>query len=76
MLLLRSNSRKSPSKRKTYCQYCVDNDGQLKEREIIKNVIAGWLSHWSPENLSQDEALCRAELYLQSIPQWVSQTLN
>lgn len=63
-------TEKAQPKDKAYCQYCIDNDGQLKDREAIKNGVAGWLSQWSPEKLSEQEALKRADLYLQSMPQW------
>lgn len=65
-------AEKGQPNEKTYCQYCIDNDGQLKDREAIKNGVAGWLSEWSPQKLEQAEALRRAELYLQSMPQWAN----
>jgi len=57
-------------KEKGYCEYCVDNEGQLKDREAIKNGVAGWLKQWSPQELSETQAMDRAELYLQSMPEW------
>jgi len=63
-------TEKGQPKEKAYCLYCVDNEGNLKDRNAIKQGIAGWLSQWSPEEINEDEALRRAELYIQSMPEW------
>lgn len=55
-----------------YCGYCVDNDGNLKDKATIKKGVAGWLKEWSPEELSDEIALQRAELYLLSMPEWAN----
>lgn len=57
---------------KGYCEYCLDNEGNLKDREAIKQGVASWLSEWTPEDLSNEKALQRAELYLQSMPEWAN----
>jgi len=59
-----------------YCEYCLDNEGNLKDRSSIKNGVAGWLKQWSPEELSHKVALERAELYLQSMPKWANKNLS
>lgn len=62
--------QKIEPKEKGYCDYCIDNYSNLKDRNIIKSGVAGWLKQWSPEELSDEVALQRAELYLQSMPEW------
>jgi len=64
--------QKMQPKEKAYCEYCIDNEGNLKNRDVIKQGIAGWLSQWTPEDLSDEQALKRAELYLQSMPEWAN----
>jgi len=62
--------KEATPKDKAYCEYCLDDDEQLKSREEIKNGIAGWLSAWAVDKLEDKEALKRAELYMQSMPEW------
>ncbi len=63
---------KKVPKEKGYCAYCIDNEDKLKDRDTIKIGVAGWLQQWSPEELSDEVALKRAELYLLSMPEWAS----
>jgi hypothetical protein len=52
-----------------YCQYCVDEQGNLKLKEEITKGIAGWLQSWSPESKDVD-FMKRAESYMKAMPAW------
>jgi len=53
-----------------FCQHCADENGNIVNRDTILKGTAGWLKQWSPVELSDAEALRRAELYLLSMPHW------
>jgi len=57
-------------KSKAFCNHCLNEDGTMPEREDVKHGIAGWLKAWSPDELDDETALKRAELYMQSMPHW------
>lgn len=57
-----------------FCNYCTDDNNQLLDRNILLKGTAGWLQQWSPVELSDAEALRRADLYLQSMPHWAEST--
>jgi len=57
-------------KKEAYCKYCLDENGQLKERKEIKKGIAGWLNSWTNEELNETELLQRAENYMKGMPKW------
>lgn len=52
-----------------YCIYCTDSSGNLKPAEEIKADLAQWFKDWQPE-LSDNNALVRAEKFMQSMPAW------
>ncbi len=52
-----------------YCQYCSDEQGNLKKREEVQFGIAQWLKQWGP-NLDDSTALKRADAYMQAMPAW------
>ncbi|HLV09050.1 MAG TPA: zinc ribbon domain-containing protein [Halanaerobiales bacterium] len=52
-----------------YCQYCTDDNGNLKLREEVKAGITQWLQSITPEDTNADYEK-RAEYYLKSMPAW------
>jgi hypothetical protein len=52
-----------------YCQYCVDQSGNLVSREQALQNVMGWFKTWQPE-ISQTELQRRAEHYLLAMPAW------
>ena len=52
-----------------YCQYCIDEKGNLLPRETIKAGIADWLKSFSPHNDKTDFEK-RAEHYMKAMPAW------
>jgi hypothetical protein len=52
-----------------YCRYCADETGHLKPRDEVQHLIAQWFQHWQGD-LSDDEAMRRAELYMRALPAW------
>jgi hypothetical protein len=58
-----------PGRSALYCQYCSDEEGQLLPREEVHKLIAGWMRWWQP-NLSEEESLLRATLYMSVMPAW------
>lgn len=63
-------------KEKAYCEYCTDENGDLKSKEEIRNGIAGWLTAWAVDAIDEQEALRRAELYMLSMPAWAENNMN
>jgi len=59
-------------KMESFCDYCKDEKGNLKSRIEIKKGIAGWLSAWTDETLTEEQLLQRAEFYMKSMPKWAS----
>ncbi len=52
-----------------FCRFCSDETGTLKPRAEVQRVIARWFQHWQGA-LSDDEAMRRADLYMQALPAW------
>ena len=52
-----------------YCQYCTDENGNLKTREAVREGISGWLSMFTPDADSVDMK-ARAESYMNAMPAW------
>lgn len=52
-----------------YCQYCTDESGQLKSREVIQQGIAAWLEQFGPKDGSVDYQK-RAGFYMKAMPEW------
>ena len=55
-----------------YCQYCVDEQGNLKSREVIQQGIAGWLEQFGPKDGSVDYQK-RAGYYMMAMPEWAEE---
>lgn len=53
----------------SYCQYCCDQEGNLKSREEVQAGIAGWLAGIKPGEASADYHQ-RAAFYMQAMPAW------
>ncbi len=51
------------------CIYCVDEEGALRARAEIRQGLAQWLQEWQP-NVSEAEALNRADHYMRAMPAW------
>ena len=51
------------------CQYCVDENGNLKPREEVQTGISEWLKQWAKEEGSAD-FMKRADNYLKAMPAW------
>lgn len=54
-----------------FCKYCVDERGDLKPREEVRQGIARFLQSWQP-GVSDDEALTRAGFYMKAMPAWAA----
>jgi len=52
-----------------FCRFCSDEEGRLKSRSKVQNLIARWFERWQ-ENLNHDEALRRAGLFMRAMPAW------
>ena len=55
-----------------YCQYCADDNGQLKSRREVQQGIAGWLEQFTPKDdgVSKEDFLARAGFYMKAMPAW------
>ncbi|NLM98108.1 MAG: hypothetical protein GX175_10965 [Halanaerobiaceae bacterium] len=56
-------------KTKKYCQYCADEEGKLKPREVCQAGIAEWLKSMTPDDKDADY-MQRADYYLKAMPAW------
>jgi hypothetical protein len=52
-----------------FCRFCSDEEGRLKSRSKVQNLIARWFERWQ-ENLNHDEAMRRAGLFMTAMPAW------
>jgi hypothetical protein len=52
-----------------YCRYCSDDEGHLKPRQEVEQILAGWLKRGQGD-LTSDEAARRAKLFMQAMPAW------
>jgi hypothetical protein len=52
-----------------FCRFCSDEEGRLKSRSKVQNLIARWFERWR-ENLNHDEAMRRAGLFMRAMPAW------
>lgn len=55
-----------------YCQYCSDERGSLKQREVVQKGIADWLKQWAPEGSNAD-FMKRADHYMKAMPAWAKE---
>ena len=59
----------SEESRESLCQYCLDENGNLKPREAVQAGIAEWLKQWANEEGPAD-FMKRADNYLKAMPAW------
>jgi hypothetical protein len=52
-----------------YCNFCADENGVLKSREIIQQAFAQWLESFTPQKENID-FMKRADYYLKAMPVW------
>ncbi len=52
-----------------FCRFCSDEEGKLKSRSKVQNLIARWFERWQ-ENLNHDEAMRRAGFFMRAMPAW------
>ena len=67
-------TEENKSKKENYCDFCVDENGNLYEKEEILHGIAHWFLEWQP-NIDHDTAMKRAEYYLKSMPHWADKRM-
>lgn len=53
-----------------YCKYCIDEKGNLKPREVVKQGIIQWFRGWHP-NVTDEQLSDRAEHFMKAMPAWV-----
>jgi hypothetical protein len=51
------------------CEYCVDENGKLKPKEVVQTGVAEWLKSFSPKEGDPD-FMKRADCYMKSMPVW------
>jgi hypothetical protein len=54
-----------------YCRYCSDENGRLRPRSEVHEILAAWLSDLQG-GLSDDEAARRAAYYMLAMPAWAA----
>lgn len=54
-----------------YCKFCTDESGALHPKEAVKQGVVQWLKSWQP-NLTDDQAVIRAENFMRAMPAWAS----
>jgi hypothetical protein len=52
-----------------YCRYCADDEGQLKPREEVRRLLAGWIAHWQG-GVDEKESYERADSLMSAMPAW------
>jgi hypothetical protein len=52
-----------------FCRFCADEEGRLKSRSKVQNLIARWFERWQ-ENLNHDDAMRRAGIFMRAMPAW------
>ena len=52
-----------------YCRYCSDEQGRLKPRQEVEQILARWLKHGQGD-LTSEEATRRARLFMEAMPAW------
>ncbi len=52
-----------------FCNYCVDDKGDLKPRQVIQAGVADWLKSVAPTEKKGD-FMKRADHYLKAMPAW------
>lgn len=53
----------------SYCEYCINENGELKSREEIRAGIVEWLKMFSPEQEGIN-FVKRADSYMNAMPEW------
>jgi hypothetical protein len=52
-----------------YCRYCSNEDGVLRSREEVREILAHWMQQWQG-GLSDEAAKERAERFMSTMPAW------
>jgi hypothetical protein len=52
-----------------YCRYCSDEEGRLKPRGEVRELIAHWFEEWQGD-ISHEEAVRRAKIFMEAMPAW------
>ena len=52
-----------------YCKYCMNDDGELVDKDQILSSITQWFQSWQPD-VTEEIASKRAALYLSAMPAW------
>lgn len=50
-----------------YCQYCCDEEGNLKSREAVRN---GWINSLEQEGMDREEAEKKVDQEMKKMPAW------
>jgi hypothetical protein len=61
----------SDSDSREYCSWCGNEDGSLKPRSDVLEIMTDWFMSWQ-KGLDRSEARRRAESYMQAMPAWNS----
>ena len=55
-----------------HCHFCVDEDGQLKPREVVRGAVVEWLKMFPAEGTNPNFEK-RADNYLKAMPAWADE---
>lgn len=55
-----------------FCHFCVDENGKLKPREVIRGAVIEWLKMF-PKKGSHPNFEKRADNYLKAMPAWAEE---
>lgn len=70
-IILDGNIAKESSN--SLCQWCVDENGNLKPKEVVQAGVAEWLKSFSPSEGNPD-FMKRADSYLNAMPAWADKS--
>lgn len=55
-----------------FCQYCTDENGKLKPREVVQAGIVEWLKMFAPKGTNPNFTK-RADNYMKAMPAWAEE---
>jgi hypothetical protein len=61
--------REYPGPSSSYCRFCADEEGHLRSRKEVHELIAHWMEAWQGD-LTHERALERAARYMSAMPAW------
>ncbi|MFN8179771.1 MAG: hypothetical protein U0167_17710 [bacterium] len=61
--------REYPGPSTSYCRFCADEEGRLRSRKEVHELIAHWMEAWQGD-LTHERALERAARYMSAMPAW------